>query len=61
MITITSKKNGFRRCGIVHAEMQTEYANDAFTPEQMEILQAEPLLTVVVTDDKKGKGKKDEA
>lgn len=47
MITITSKKNGFRRCGIAHADVATSYKDDAFSAEQLEILQAEPMLTVV--------------
>lgn len=48
MITITSKKAGFRRCGIAHPDLASSYEDDSFTPEQLEILQAEPMLTVVV-------------
>lgn len=48
MITITSKKNGFRRCGIAHAEVATSYEDDAFTAKQLKELQAEPMLTVVL-------------
>lgn len=53
MITITSKKAGFRRCGIAHSDLATSYEDDAFTPEQLEILQAEPMLTVAVEVEKK--------
>ena len=60
MIIITSKKHGFRRCGVAHPKEPTEYADDVFTPEQVETLQAEPMLTVINQPDqeKTGKGKK---
>lgn len=46
MITITSKKDGFRRCGIAHPAVPVEYQDDRFTDAQLEALQAEPLLVV---------------
>lgn len=69
MIRIVSRKDGFRRCGIEHAAMPTEYPNDRFTAEQLAQLQAEPMLVVDVLPDTpaedapggetgKGKGKK---
>ncbi|GAB6191149.1 HI1506-related protein [Desulfocastanea catecholica] len=56
MIVITSKKDGFRRCGIAHAAKATSYPNRRFSKEQLAILQAETMLTVVVTEET-GKGK----
>ena len=53
MIIITSKSEGFRRVGIAHAATPTEYPDDAFTPEQLAALQAEPMLTVVVATEVK--------
>ena len=46
MIRITSKYNGFIRCGVHHPSTTTEYDDDHFTKEEMEILQAEPMLMV---------------
>ena len=34
MLIITSKKDGFRRCGVAHPSTPTEHPDDAFTPEQ---------------------------
>ncbi len=53
MIIITSKSEGFRRAGIAHASTPTEYPDDAFTPEQLAALQAEPMLSVVVATEVK--------
>lgn len=51
MLIITSKHEGFRRCGVAHPAAPTEYPDDAFTPEQIAILQAEPMLTIVTSAD----------
>jgi hypothetical protein len=48
-ITITSKKEGFRRAGIAHPAAPTSYPEDAFTPEQLAAIQAEPMLVVSIT------------
>ena len=62
MILIAAKPtNGFWRCGVFHPSEQVEHADDAFTVEQLEILKAEPLLSVVVTDSKPAKAAKAEA
>lgn len=50
MIRIRSKTPGFRRCGIAHPATATEYADDDFTPEQLEQLLAEPELLVELID-----------
>lgn len=57
MITITSKKEGFRRCGQAHSKAPTEWSADRFTTDETEALLAEPMLVVVVSD-AKPKGKK---
>jgi len=50
MILISAKqKQGFWRCGVFHSSEQTEHTDDAFIPEQLEILKAEPLLSVFIT------------
>jgi hypothetical protein len=53
MIRIKSRQDGFRRCGVAHAEALTEHADDAFTAEQLAVLKAEPMLLVEVIDDAK--------
>jgi len=56
MICITSKRNGFRRCGIAHPDTLTEYKNDHFSKAQLAQLQAEPMLVVQVLPDTKNNG-----
>jgi hypothetical protein len=53
MIRITSSIDGFRRAGIAHTRVPAEYADDAFTKEQMKQLQAEPVLLVEIVPEKK--------
>ncbi len=45
MIRITTKKDGFRRAGMAHHGTK-DYPDDAFTPEQIAQLEAEPMLVV---------------
>lgn len=59
MIRITSKVDGFRRCGVAHPKAATEYADDQFTKEELKALQAEPMLTVEVVEGKQAKGGKE--
>lgn len=49
MITISSKRDGFRRCGVAHGKAETTYDDGRFSAAELAALQAEPLLTVVVT------------
>lgn len=51
MIVITSKRDGFRRCGVAHPARPTEHPDDAFTAEQLVELLAEPNLVVNVVVD----------
>lgn len=47
-LRITSAVDGFRRAGVAHSKRATEYPADAFSPEQIEALQAEPNLVVEI-------------
>ncbi|HBV5320391.1 TPA: hypothetical protein MD069_004274 [Klebsiella pneumoniae] len=45
-ITITSKRDGFRRCGVAHRDVPVTWPDGSFTDEQITILRAEPALVV---------------
>ena len=60
-VQITAKKDGFRRAGVAHPAVMTEYADDAFTAEQLAQLKAEPMLTVKVIKATKKDSSKDAA
>lgn len=51
MIKIVSKKNGFMRCGVKHADKPVDYPNGTFTEEQIERLKKEPMLIVLELPD----------
>ncbi|WP_036244704.1 HI1506-related protein [Methylobacter tundripaludum] len=55
MLRITSKREGFRRCGIAHSSTPTEHPDDRFTADELERLLDEPMLFVEVLADKPGK------
>ena len=57
-IRITSKKDGFWRCGVQHFSTPTVHPDDRVTPEQQEQLKAEPMLIVDVTAEEKPKAGK---
>lgn len=48
MIRITSKKAGFRRCGMPHPKEPVDYPDDRFSEEELDILKAEPMLIVEI-------------
>ncbi|MFW9266506.1 HI1506-related protein [Pseudomonas sp. NR3] len=50
-IVITSKRDGFRRCGIAHPSTPTNYADDFFTEDQLEALSKEPQLIIAYAED----------
>jgi len=54
MIRITSKKDGFRRCGVAHPSKPTEYPNDRFGEEQLAALRTDTMLIVDEIPDKEG-------
>jgi hypothetical protein len=45
-LRITSKRDGFRRCGVAHSATPTEHPAGRFTEEEVERLKAEPMLIV---------------
>lgn len=51
MLIITSKKEGFRRCGVAHSTTPTEHPDGAFTPAQIEALHDEPMLVVLAAEE----------
>ncbi len=51
MIIITSKKDGFRRCGVAHPASATDYPDGFFTPEQIKALHDEPMLVVLEAEE----------
>jgi hypothetical protein len=51
MLRITAKMEGFRRCGVAHPAQPTDHLADFFTEGQIEILKAEPMLTVVEVEE----------
>jgi hypothetical protein len=48
VIDITAKREGFRRAGIAHSETTKTYPMSRFSPAQLELLKAEPMLIVAV-------------
>ncbi|TKI08660.1 HI1506-related protein [Martelella alba] len=46
VITITAKRDGFRRCGKAHSDKPVTWPDGSFTAEQIAILKAEPMLVV---------------
>lgn len=57
-ITITAKRDGFRRCGVEHRDTPVVWPDGKFTEEQITILRNEPQLVVhqgsTVSDDVHG-------
>ncbi|HBE4653547.1 TPA: hypothetical protein OZ629_005281, partial [Escherichia coli] len=47
VIEITARREGFRRCGVAHSATTKAWPADAFTPEQLAVLKADPMLIVV--------------
>ena len=50
MIRITSKRAGFRRCGMSHPKEPVEYSDDRFSEDEIVALTAEPMLIVEVIE-----------
>lgn len=46
MIRITSKRDGFRRCGVAHPAKPTEHPNDKFSKKELVKLKADSMLIV---------------
>ncbi len=47
-IRITSRREGFRRCGVAHPKGPVEYPDNKFTDKELKALKAEPMLTVEI-------------
>lgn len=45
-ITITAKRDGFRRCGVSHSGTPVTWPDGTFTEAEIAILRAEPMLVV---------------
>lgn len=45
-LRITASRGGFRRCWVAHPKAATDYPVERFTPDELERLLAEPMLTV---------------
>ena len=50
-IVITSKHDGFRRCGIAHSSKAARYPDDFFSEEQLRALSKEPQLILAYEED----------
>jgi len=57
MIRISSKKDGFRRCGVRHPSGPVEYPDDRFTRDELKRLKAEPMLIVEIISEAPKPGK----
>ena len=44
---IQSRTDGFRRCGVAHSAKGKAYPDDFFSPDQIEILNNDPDITMV--------------
>ena len=51
MISITSKREGFRRCGVAHTKKPVEYPDNKFSEKEITIMEADPMLVVKYADD----------
>lgn len=58
MIRITSRKEGFRRCGVVHSTEPTDHPDEKFTADELDRLMSEPMLMIEVFDADEVKGRK---
>ncbi len=56
MIRIRSKTEGFRRCGVAFSAAWKNYEDGAFTPEELEILEGEPMLQVQTGEEAEDSG-----
>jgi len=46
LIRIRSRKEGFRRCGVVHSTAWSEYPAGRFSADELNILRNEPMLQI---------------
>lgn len=59
MIKIKAEREGFRRCGTAFTKEWQEFPDNYFSRAEKEILKAEPMLTVEITQDRTKKETKE--
>jgi Mu-like prophage FluMu N-terminal domain len=52
MIRITSKRHNFRRCGVPHPKGAVDYPDEQFSEKELNVLRAEPMLSVETVAEK---------
>lgn len=50
IVRIKASRGVYRRCGVVHTPKAVDHPGDRFTDEELERLQADPVLTVTLLD-----------
>ncbi|MEE1950976.1 HI1506-related protein [Pseudomonas alcaligenes] len=50
IVRIKSARDGYRRCGVAHPKAATDHPADRFSAEELERLQADPVLSVELVD-----------
>lgn len=58
ILRITSRRAGFRRCGVAHPAEATDHARGRWSAEEIEQLKAEPMLIVEEVEVAAGKSAK---
>jgi hypothetical protein len=51
MIRIIARNDGFRRCGVAHSVNPTDWLDERFSADELEILLNEPMLMVEAVAD----------
>lgn len=59
MIRITSRTEGFRRCGVAHTTQGKDWPDDAWSKAQLARLEADPMLVVQRLEDAEEDADKD--
>ncbi|MBL8575128.1 MAG: hypothetical protein JNM13_15745 [Hyphomicrobiaceae bacterium] len=49
-VRITTRRDGFRRCGVAHAAAPVDYPAGAWSPAELDTLRSEPELVVELVD-----------
>ena len=50
IVRIKSARDGYRRCGVAHPKAATDHPADRFSAEELERLQADPVLSVELVE-----------
>ena len=46
VVRISARRDGFRRCGVAHSKAPRDWPAGSFTADELEVLRAEPNLSV---------------